>query len=174
MFFPEMGTDVLHSQKKVESYPTTGFSKVDSEIDILKANLNFSRKVVIDIGCGTGKISKMIASEAAFVIGIDTPDLIGMAKKYYQPDNFILKTGSGQNMPVESNYADIIICYASFHHIPENEMNIAMRECYRVLKEDGLLVMCEPLTDKGSYYDLVSLIEDERVIRKIIRWKNRS
>jgi len=154
-------------QNQTDNHFKTGFIKADSEIDILKANLRFSGKVVIDVGCGTGKISRLIASEGAQVVGIDTPELIGLAKEPGVAGNVVFKTGTGQNLPVENNFADIIIYYASFHHVPEIEMNNALKECSRVLKENGLVFICEPLTDKGSYYDLASLIEDEKEIREI-------
>lgn len=145
----------------------TRFTKAGSEIDILKTNLNYEGKVVIDVGCGAGKISKMLASLGAFVIGIDTPELISLAEKQDIPQYVVFKTGTGQNLPLKNDFADIILFYASFHHVPECEMNNAVKECYRVLKKNGVICFCEPLTDKGSYYDLTGLIEDEEEIRAV-------
>lgn len=160
-----MTTNILHNQ--TENILMPGFINAGSEIDILKASFRFRGKTVVDVGCGTGRISRLIASLGASVIGIDAPELINLAEKQPVTENILFKTGTGQNLPVESNYADIIIYFASFHHVPEVEMNAALNECHRVLKEDGLLCFCEPLTDKGSYYDLTGLVEDEREIREI-------
>lgn len=143
------------------------FTKVDSEIDILSEHIDFKDKTVVDIGCGTGKISRFLAAKAKFVIGIDTPELICKAADSEIPENVIFKEGLAQNLPIENCSADVLIFFASFHHIPEEKMSAALKEGTRVLKKDGIVCFIEPYAMEGTYYDLTRLLEDEAAIQKI-------
>jgi ubiquinone/menaquinone biosynthesis C-methylase UbiE len=160
-----MNTQVLNSN--VKSRFRTEYVRANSEIDILKANLRLKGKVIIDVGCGTGGIAGVLSSMGAFVVGIDSPELIDIARKTNISENVVFRAGAGQAIPVQSGFADIILFYASFHHVPEYAMHTALDECKRVLKEDGIVCFCEPLSDSGSYYDLAGLIEDEKDLREI-------
>lgn len=143
------------------------FTKVDSEIEILQQHIDFKNKTVVDIGCGTGKISRFLAAKAKFVIGVDTPELICKAADSEIPANLIFKEGLAQNLPLDDNSADVLIFFASFHHIPEDKMPQAIKECARVLKKNGIVCFIEPYAMEGTYYDLTRLLEDEAAIQKI-------
>jgi len=142
------------------------FTKVSSEIDILSQHIDFKDKTVVDIGCGTGKISRFLAAKAKLVIGIDTPELICKAVSTEIPENVVFREGLAQNLPLDNCSADILIFFASFHHIPEEKMSAAIKECTRVLKKNGVVCFIEPYAMEGTYYDLTRLLEDEAEIQK--------
>lgn len=142
------------------------FIKVSSEIEILTRHIDYENKIVVDVGCGTGNLTRFLAGKAERVIGIDKPELIEKASGTDIPDNVVFLEGSAQKLPLHSNSADIIIFFASFHHIPANEMSHAVSECRRVLKKRGLVCFIEPYAKEGSYYELTRLLEDEADIQK--------
>jgi len=139
--------------------------KAQSHADILSKYFNFSGKVVIDVGCGTGDFARWMTAQGASVIGLDTPEMINKAEKIERVGNEKYITGTGQALPFEINYADLIIYLASFHHIPENEMLHALEQCHKILKSGGTAIFVEPVAQKGSYYEIVRLEVDEAEIQ---------
>jgi len=59
----------------------TSMIKAQSHADILSKYFNFSGKVVIDVGCGTGDFARWMTTQGASVIGIDTAEMINKAEK---------------------------------------------------------------------------------------------
>ena len=140
-------------------------NKTQSHADVISKYLNFSNKIVIDVGCGTGDFARWIAAQGASVIGIDTPEMIDKAGKTERVGNEKYIIGTGQALPFENNYADIIVYLASFHHIPENEMVHAIEQCHMILKSGGKAIFVEPVAQKGSYYEVVRFEADEADIQ---------
>jgi ubiquinone/menaquinone biosynthesis C-methylase UbiE len=142
------------------------YKKMDSEIQILIENLDLKDKKIIDVGCGVGKIAKLLSEAGASVYGIDLPEIIGKSKEYEQGKNVILKAGTAQEIPYENNFADLVLFFYSFHHIPEEYMGKAVSEARRVVKKNGLVCFLEPVSEEGTYYELSRLMNDEAEIQK--------
>ena len=123
-------------------------------------------KVVIDVGCGNGKITRMLSNRCKYIYGIDTPEIIEKTLTGESLINIQFKSGIGQELPFHDNSADVIIFFASFHHVPDGEMVKAIRECYRVLKNSGQLCFLEPAPKENSYYELLRIADDEAEIQK--------
>ena len=138
--------------------------KINSEFEIFQKNLSIKNKTIVDIGCGVGKVTRALAENGAIVHGTDLPDLIEKAKSITPIANEQYKVGSAENLPYNDNFADILLYFASFHHVPKDKMDAAMLECYRILKSNGLVVFLEPVPKKNSYYELTRLVEDEAKI----------
>lgn len=140
--------------------------RITSEIELLNSKFSFAGKTVADVGCGVGRISRLMAQEGAMVYGIDIPELITKARELGGEDHVIFKNGKGQELPLDSNSIDIVIFMASFHHIPVAEMPAAIGECHRVLKERGTACFIEPFPQRGSYCELTRLVGDETEIQR--------
>ena len=52
-------------------------------------------------------------------------------------------------MPFEDCEFDLISCLGVMHHIPN--VSYVMRECYRCLRKDGLMIIREPITSMGDW-----------------------
>jgi ubiquinone/menaquinone biosynthesis C-methylase UbiE len=137
-----------------------------SEVEILFSNIDLHGKVVIDVGCGNGKITRMLSNRCKYIYGIDTPEIIEKTLTGKSLINVQFKSGIGQELPFHDNSADVIIFFASFHHVPDGEMVKAIRECYRVLKNSGQLCFLEPAPKENSYYELLRIADDEAEIQK--------
>lgn len=90
---------------------------------------------LLDIGCGTKPYKKLIAHFVTEHIGIDQE---GTLHDKSQIDLF----GTAYQIPVESQTFDSAICTAVLEHLEEPE--IALRECYRVLKPGGVAIFSVP------------------------------
>jgi ubiquinone/menaquinone biosynthesis C-methylase UbiE len=139
--------------------------KIISHWDLFSKNSNLEGKTIIDVGCGTGEFVRWLASQGAIVTGIDTKEMLAKMHHAEQINNEKYFVGSAEKLPFKKNYADFIFYIASFHHVPENKMFIALKECKRVLKPSGTVIFVEPVAQNGSYYEIVKLIGDESEIQ---------
>jgi len=139
--------------------------KVKNELEILLDIDSFVDKVVIDVGCGTGEMVRELATRGARVTGMDTREMIKKAKDGLRAGNETYLVGGGENLPFEDNHANTVIFFASLHHIPEGMMNQALLEAHRILKHGGVVFCVEPVGLQGSYFEILSLVEDERDIQ---------
>lgn len=140
--------------------------RINSEIEIITRHTAVTGKTIVDVGCGTGKLARELTKLGASVIGFDTPELIEKATKIGKEGTEEFKVGYGQDMPVESDFADIVIFFASFHHVPQNEMENALKESCRIAKKGGRILFVEPVCVDGSYTELTKLADDEFEIQK--------
>jgi len=140
--------------------------KIQSYADVLSEYFHFSGLVVIDVGCGTGDLVRWMTSKGAIVTGVDLSELIDKAETFQRVGAERYQVGTAQELPFENGYADLIVYLASFHHIPEPEMQNAIDKCYDILKPNGHVVFIEPIAQTDSYYELTRLIDDEADIQK--------
>ncbi len=108
-------------------------------------------KKVLDIACGEGYGSNLIADVAASVIGVDiSRKTIKHAKTHYHKSNLKFMQGSCADIPLKKNSVDLVVSFETIeHHDQHEEM---MREIKRVLKSDGILIISSP--DKKEYSDI--------------------
>ena len=94
----------------------------------------FNHKKILEVGCGTGALSKSIATtfKPVEVIGLDPA-----CKDFEISSNCRLVNGDIRDTPFEDNYFDIIISNFSFEHV--QNFDIALKEMYRVTKKEGFL-----------------------------------
>jgi ubiquinone/menaquinone biosynthesis C-methylase UbiE len=140
--------------------------KIENELDIFPGITGIKDKIIIDVGCGTGGLVRKLAVEGAQIIGIDKPEMLVKARDSSPTTNEKYIAGLGENLPFKNNYADIIIFFASFHHVPASMMKQALQETHRVLKAGGIGIFLEPVGREGSYSEISWLVEDERDIQQ--------
>ena len=103
-------------------------------------------QTVVDYGCGPGRYT----AEMARLVGTDgkviAVDLVEIALQETQRKleaggfhNFELKLAQGYDSGITEKTADIVFAIDMFHHI--SDVNTFLREVYRILKPDGLLIL---------------------------------
>lgn len=98
---------------------------------------------VLEIGCGTGAVSRYLASQAdiAKVVGIDpSPVLIAKAEALLSdPAKLSFQIASAHQLPFDENEFDVVIFHTTLCHLsaPENALN----QAFRVLKPGGWLAV---------------------------------
>lgn len=115
-------------------------------------------KIVLDFGCGSGENVVTLARRGAHVVGIDiSADLIDFAKRRAQQAEVIadLRVGSAYDTRLPDHSVDVIFCIALIHHL---EISRAQQEMARVLREDGYIVLQEPIRFSQTYSRLRNLL----------------
>lgn len=108
-------------------------------------------KRVLDIACGEGYGSNLLAASAHFVNGVDIDQAtITHASQKYKKENLSFTQGSVEKIPFEVHTFDVVVSFETLEHTTEH---ISMlKEIKRVLKPGGLLLISTP--DKKSYSDI--------------------
>jgi len=107
-----------------------------------KNNRKLEEMVLLDVGCGVGKIHPLLQDKFKHIVGVDVSnESIKVAKKM-QPD-LEYHWYDGLTLPQKNNQFDLAIAICVFHHIPpENWLNMA-KEMMRVVKKDGFVLIIE-------------------------------
>jgi len=93
-------------------------------------------EVIVDVGCGTGKLLRMAAARwpTARRIGVDAAaGMVAMARERTPGATFYV--GAAESLPLPDAWADVIVSTISFHHWPDQEKGL--REVARVLRPGG-------------------------------------
>jgi O-antigen biosynthesis protein len=105
-------------------------------------------KDVLDIACGEGYGSAMLAGKAKSVVGVDiSTDAINHARMRYNEPNINFLVGSCANIPIPDASIDLVVSFETLEHHDQHEM--MMQEIKRVLRPSGVLLISSP--DKYHY-----------------------
>ena len=100
-----------------------------------------SNKIVLDVGCGTGYGTAILAEHAAQTIGIDNSNnAISFAKRRYPKVDF--RQMNAQQLCFPDASFDLIFSSENFEHLPDQASHL--RELRRVLKTGGLCFIATP------------------------------
>lgn len=123
----------------------------DEHIKAICAAYELSGKAVLEIGCGTGRITRDLAKYAAQVVATD-PDskLIAVAAATSNAEHveFLSPADGIPDFPHCS--FDLAIYTLSLHHVPLDAMQTSLQRAGQLLKETGAIMVIEP-GDGGSF-----------------------
>jgi ubiquinone/menaquinone biosynthesis C-methylase UbiE len=111
---------------------------------------------VLEIGCGDGRLSVMLARDTRRYIAID-PDGESVTKARRQTGNAEFFIGSGETLPFGEALFDRVIFILSLHHQNSRQ---ALMEAHRVLNPAGQMIILEPAAD-GEFQQFFHLFDDE-------------
>lgn len=100
-------------------------------------------EVLVDLGCGMGRLFPEYSKKVKKIIGIDfSPNMLSLAKNY-NPSNSKIKLlqSSLEQVPLPNNSADVVITSMVLHHI--SSPHLAIQEAYRILKPKGTLCVID-------------------------------
>jgi ubiquinone/menaquinone biosynthesis C-methylase UbiE len=102
----------------------------------------------LEIGCGTGEFTRLLASRAQGVVALDlSSQMIRLAKSQstnYQNIEYVLGDVMSLSLPAEEY--DCIVSMATLHHLPLGEALLKMKGA---LKPNGVLVIHDLVTADG-------------------------
>lgn len=132
-------------------------------IDIVERFNPFSMQIVLELGCGTGRVTRhlrQVLPAGATLISSDvSPDMLAMAKEKLKGLDIDWRIINAQELPFEDNSIDLVICCFAYMFV-ENKYK-AFAEARRVLKPGGMFLF--------STWDKLERNEPSYVFRKIVK-----
>jgi ubiquinone/menaquinone biosynthesis C-methylase UbiE len=102
-----------------------------------------SGRTVVDLGAGTGKLTRLLVQSGANVIAVE-PVAEMRAKLEELLPGFETVDGTAEQLPLADASADVITVAQAFHWFDHER---ALPELHRVLRDDGLLVLVWNMRD---------------------------
>jgi ubiquinone/menaquinone biosynthesis C-methylase UbiE len=111
------------------------------EMKFLIENYTIPGEKILDLGCGNGRLFKVLKEKEIDYIGVDFSErLIKIAKRNFPEAKF--QVTNVLDLPFPSNFFDKIFSIAVLHHIPSLKFRLQfLKEAKRVLKPKGLLIL---------------------------------
>lgn len=108
-------------------------------------------KRVLDIACGEGYGSALLAAHADSVMGVDIAHeaVLHAREKYAAKGNLHFLQGSATAIPLQAHSVDVVVSFETVEHLPQQSEMLA--DIRRVLRPDGLLIISSP--NKKVYSD---------------------
>jgi ubiquinone/menaquinone biosynthesis C-methylase UbiE len=102
----------------------------------------------LEIGCGTGEFTRLLAARAQSVLAIDlSSQMIRLANSQsanYQNIEYVL--GDVMNLSLPAERYDCIVSIATLHHLPLVEALLKMKDA---LRPKGVLIIHDLIADDG-------------------------
>lgn len=99
-------------------------------------------KTILDLGCGPGLSSYLLSERGFIVTGVDISQKFLDASKVKESDRLRLVQGNVSSLDFSDSSFDIVTSHELIEHIPE--VDKALREMKRVLKEGGKIIILGP------------------------------
>ena len=107
-------------------------------------------KKILDLACGEGYGSRLLAERADQVVGMDIDEAtIRRAAARYQRPNLRFQTAAAEKIPAEAGSFDLVVSFETLEHTDNHEAMLS--EIKRVLKPGGTLMLSTP--EKKFYSD---------------------
>lgn len=102
----------------------------------------------LEIGCGTGVLTRQIAARARRVVGVDlSPEMLRLARlRSTQHLNIEYVLGDIMQLALPRASYDCIVSVATLHHLPLEQ---SLRKIDGLLKPGGVLIIHDLLADEG-------------------------
>jgi SAM-dependent methyltransferase len=130
----------------------------NKEIRIIKRFSRVKGKDILEIGCGSGRLSFPLSKGAKSYVGIDTDRkaVAEASRRTKTLKNVSFKHGSGAKLAFDDATFDGVFMFMALHEIPPATQARTLSEAKRVLKLGGGLVIVEPLPygEVQSLYDV--------------------
>jgi ubiquinone/menaquinone biosynthesis C-methylase UbiE len=96
----------------------------------------------LEIGCGTGAFSRLLAKRAEQVVALDvSPEMIRVARSHSEQfPNIEFHRADVMSWNIPTEHCDYVVCIATLHHLPLRSALLAMKQA---LRQGGVLVILD-------------------------------
>ena len=139
-----------------------------SELELIRQHLPLSDATVLELGCGTARVTRLLAEQfpikRLIATEVDQRQHEKNLASHY-PTTIEFRSGGAQAIDLPDNSVDVVFMFKSLHHVPLHLLDQALKEIARVLKPDGIAWILEPVY-AGAFNEILRLFHDEKVVRE--------
>lgn len=120
----------------------------DTYHDYVQRQLPRHCESALEIGCGTGGFTRLLAGRTRNVVAIDlSPQMIRLARQNSADYlNIEYVVGDVMRLPLPAESFDCIVTLATLHHLPLEQVLLKIKSA---LKPTGVLIINDLVADKG-------------------------
>ncbi len=152
-FLPGAGYHFLTPLYEMLAWPMLGgvWRGVVDDVTSLASNA----ASIVDLGCGPATVLQKLARRRPdlSLTGIDIDEtMLSIARRRLPQVRFL--QGSIDALPVDDKSTEMVISSMVFHHLPREVKHGALREAKRILRPEGLFLMCDfatPVNRRGAW-----------------------
>jgi SAM-dependent methyltransferase len=139
--------------------------EIATDLEMLDRFVDVADRDVLDVGCGPGDLVRALAARGARPVGLEV-SAAKLAPALAADDGSGARylVGHAEQLPLLDASMDVVVFMRALHHVPAPEQFTALSEAHRVSRPGGQVYVAEPLPE-GAFFELMSLIEDERAAR---------
>jgi len=127
-----------------------------------KLTVKDKNKIILEAGCGAGRILRYYHNNGYKIIGIDfIKEAIDKLKK--KDGSLDVRVGDITKLDFEDNYFDYILAFGLYHNLNET-LDVAMAETSRILKKDGLV--CASFRADNIQNHITDYLKKEKITNK--------
>jgi SAM-dependent methyltransferase len=135
--------------------------------EVLAELVPIDGRVVVDVGCGTGALVRWLTSRGAEAVGVEIePGTLARAREQEPAGAERYVEGGGEALPLDDDFADVVVFGQSLHHVPAASMDGALAEAARVARPGGTVYVQEPVA-QGEFFELLRMVDDETEVRAL-------
>ena len=121
-------------------------------------------KRILEIGCGTGELARMLARQGAIVHGFDlNPKMIAFARQKSEAQNleknlFFQKMGVDAMDSLPTADYDSVVAALVFSELSDDERRFALKHAKRILKPGGLMAIADEVIPRTTLQKFMHLL----------------
>lgn len=143
--------------QKFNAFSEAEIQQIGSEyFDLVDETVINQKTIALDVGCGSGRWARYLASRVHFIEAIDPSQAVLSASAYLQDKkNVRISQASVNNIPFANESFDFVYSLGVLHHLPNTLL--AIEKCHEKLKPGGwfLLYLYYAMDNRGFLYRLL-------------------
>ena len=141
-------SDIREEFDRIDLHSNDGWDHNSHYHKWLLNRLPSSCSNALDIGCGSGSFSRLLAERSERVVALDlSPNMIGTAKeRSTNHSNMDFQVADVLKWEFPAEHFDCVVSIATLHHLPLEEMLIRMRD---TLRPGGMLLILDLFEGEG-------------------------
>lgn len=160
VYWEKMGEQVLNGENDINSASIDATTikeltnyRSKTEVRHLFSKVNFDAKTLLDLGCGTGRLTFAFAKKCKKVIGVDLSGnfikIANMQKTKKNIKNIEFYSSALQELEIKQKF-DIVHSGGVFMYISDNDIKEIIKYIQKnLLKKDGILITRETISFTG-------------------------
>jgi ubiquinone/menaquinone biosynthesis C-methylase UbiE len=104
---------------------------------------------VLDVGCGTGYLSKRVAAAGATVVGVDPSAPVLAYADHTAPAECRFVRAGAERLPFADGSFDAVVSSFAMHHVPPDVRGVAIAEFARVVRPGGRVFVVDARPPRG-------------------------